>query len=249
MTIDDDLYRKLAAALAMLSAPVAYAGEYFGFTAIDYDPTVFSDPGALVALGEEGATLFWWGWRLDMFGYYLLIAAAVVFLWYWIHPKQPAMVTLLTLGGLTYVLLGALGAAVNAVLWPDLMTEYAAASAEEQAVLETVFGTYATVIAVGVWGILSRTVSAVWWIGIGAFLRSERGYLGSFTILLGVFPLVTAVGNLAGVDPLVGLGTMGFLLLAPLWALWLGMDLWRRPVGVVEFGAGEGDVPDSNIAG
>lgn len=246
---DGRSFQKLAAASAMASAPVAYAGEYFGFTAIDFDPTVFSDPSALVALGSEGATLFWWGWRLDLFGYYLLVAPAVVFLWYWLRPRDPPLVTLLTLGGVTYVLLGALGAAINAAVWPELMADYAGAPPARQATLETVFGTYATAIAVGIWGILNRIVSAVWWIGIGALLRSERPRLGWFTIVLGVFAGVTAIGSLAGVAPLVGVGTMGYLLLAPLWALWLGVDLWRRPVPLVGVGPSDQETTDPEVAG
>lgn len=228
-TSSDRSFRRLAAASAVISAPIAYVGEYFGFTAIDFDPTVFSDPSALIALGTEGAALFWWGWRLDLFGYYLLVAPAAIYLWYWLRPKNPALVSLLTVCGLTYVLLGAVGAAINIAIWPRLMTEYAQAAPEQQAVLETVFGTYATFVAVGVWGILNRLVSAVWWLGIGFLLRSERRWLGRFTIALGVFAAMTAFGNLAVIVPLVGVGTMGYLFLAPVWALWLGVDLWRRP--------------------
>jgi len=227
---DERSFQKLAAVTAILSAPVAYVAEGLGFTAIDWDPTAFSEPGTLIALGTEGATLFRWGWRLDIFGYYLLIAPAVVFLGYWLRPKRPLLVTLLTLGGLTYVFLGALGAAINATVWPELMAEYAGAGPERRAMLEVVFGTYATVVVIGLWGILARTVSAIWWIGIGLVLREERRHLGWFTILLGAFAAIAGVGNLLVVAPLTGLGTMGFLLLAPAWALWLGVDLWRRPV-------------------
>jgi len=169
----------------------------------------------------------------------LLVAPAVVFLWYWLRPKRPLLVTLLTLGGLAYVLLGMLGAAINAVVWPELMTEYAGAGPERLAVLETVFSTFATTIAVGVWGILNRIVSGIWWIGIGALLRSERRWLGWFTIVLGAFSAIAAVGNLLVVAPLTGIGTMGFLLLAPAWALWLGVDLWRQPVDSDDVRSGE----------
>lgn len=240
MTADDERsFQKLASVTAILSAPVAYAGEYFGFTAIAFDPTAFSEPGTLIALGTEGAALFWWDWRLILFGYYLLVAPAVVFLWYWLRPKRPLSVTLVTLSGLAYVAFGALGAAINAAVWPELMIEYAQAGPEQQAVLETVFSTLAATVAIGVWGILNRIVSAVWWIGIGALLRSERRSLGWFTLIVGVFSAIAAVGNLLEVAPLTGLGTMGFLLLAPTWALWLGVDLWRRPVDSGDIRAGE----------
>lgn len=238
---DERSFQKLAAATAILSVPIAYAGEYFGFTAINFDPTAFSEPSTLIQLGTEGAALLWWDWRLLIFGYYLLVAPAVVFLWHWLRPKRPLLVTLLTLGGVAYVFFGALGAAINAVVWPELMTEYAQAGPEQRAVLETVFGTFATAVTVGMWGILNRIVSAIWWIGIGALLRSERRALGWFTIILGVFSTVAAVGNIVGVAPLTGIGTMGFLLLAPAWALWLGVDLWRRPVNSDE------DIADESI--
>lgn len=232
-------FRKLAAATAVLSAPVAYGAEVLGFTAIDFDPTAFSDPGTLIALGTEGATLFWWSWRLNMFGYYLLLAPAVLFLGYWLWPERRLLVALLTAGGLTYVLLGALGTAINAVVWPELMSEYARADPQRRAVIETVFVTYSETVTIGMWGILNRTVSSVWWIGIGALLRSERRWLGRFTVLLGVVTAVAAVGNTLSVVPLTGLGTIGFLLLAPAWALWLGVDLWRRPVHPTGIEGGE----------
>lgn len=236
---DERSFQKLAAVAAILSVPIAYAGEYFGFTAIDFDPTAFSEPGTLIQLGTEGAALLWWDWRLLIFGYYLLVAPAVVFLWYWLRPKRPLLVTLLTLCGLAYVFFGALGAAINAAVWPELMTEYARAGPEQRAVLETVFAPFATMIAVGVWGIFNRIVAGIWWIGIGALLRSERRLLGWFTIVVGAFSTIAAVGNMAVVAPLTGIGTMGYLFLAPVWAFWLGVDLWRRPVDSDDVTTGE----------
>lgn len=223
-------FRLMAAGSAVLSAPVAYLAEVLGVVAIDFDPTAFSEPSTIIALGTEGATLIWWGMRLNLFGYYLLVAPAVVFLWYWLRPKDPPLVTLLTVAGLAYVLSGALAATINAVIWPDLMTQYARAGPDQQAVIETVFSPHAMTTVVVLWGILNRTMAAVWWVGIGALLRSERRWLGLFTLGLGAISAIAALGNLLDVAPLVGLGTMGYLLLAPLWALWLGVDLWRRPV-------------------
>lgn len=228
---DESSFQKWAAALAMLSAPVAYVQQWFAWTAINYDPTAFGDPGTLIKLGPQSATLFWWAWRIDIFGYYLLILPAVLFLWYWLRPKRPLLVTLLTLGGVLYVVLGALGAAVNAVVWPEFIRDYATAGPQERAVLEPVFRAFAGTVAEGTWGILNRIVSATWWIGIGVLLRSERRGLGWFTIVLGAVTAIAAAGNAFSVMPLLGLGTVGYLFLAPLWALWLGIVLWREPAG------------------
>lgn len=231
---DGRTFRKLTAAAAILSMPVAYVGEYFGFSAIDFDPTVFSDPAALVSLGPESAALFRWDWTFAMFGFYLLIAPAVLFLWYWMKPRNEPVVALLTLGGLAYVFLGAAGSAVNAVLWPELVAEYARAGAEQRAVIETVFGTVATGVVAGLWGMLGRTVSAVWWLGIGAMLRGERRALGYGTMVVGGFAAVAAIGEILMLGPVINAGTTGVLFLAPLWALWLGVDLWRRPVASID---------------
>lgn len=220
-------FRKLAAVAAVLSAPIAYTGEYFGFSAIHFDPTIFSNPAALVALGPESAALFRWDWTLALFGFYLLLAPAVLYLWCWLHPHNEPVVTLLTLGGLSYVFLGAAGSAINAVIWPELVAEYATATPEKQVVIESVFGVVATGVVAGLWGILGRTVAAIWWIGIGWLLRRERRWLGTGTMLVGVFSALAAIGEFLLIAPIINAGTTGVLLLAPLWALWLGIDLWR----------------------
>lgn len=222
-------FQKLAAGAAILSVPLAYVSIYLGLVAVNFDPTAFSDPGSVISIGIQSVPLVRWSWVLDIFGYYLLLAPAVIVLWYWLRGKNEPLVALLTLGGLTYVLLGALGAAINAVIWPDFIAAYAQAGPEGQAALEPVFTAFAATVFIGIWGILGRIVSAVWWLGIGLLLRDERRWLGNGTILLGLFALLAAVGNTLRADPLIGLGTMGYLLLAPLWALWLGLDLLRRP--------------------
>lgn len=241
-------FQKLAAGAAILSVPLAYVSIYLGLVAVNFDPKAFSDPGSVISVGMQSVPLVRWSWVLDIFGYYLLLAPAVVVFWYWLRWKNEPMVALLTLGGLTYVLLGALGAAINAVIWPDFIAAYVQAGPEGQAALEPVFAAFATTVFIGMWGILGRVVSAVWWLGIGLMLRDERRWLAYGTILLGLFALVAAVGNSLRADLLIGLGTMGYLLLAPLWALWLGLDLLRRPAGLAAAETTESTPPGFEVA-
>jgi hypothetical protein len=68
------------------------------------------------------------------------------------------------------------------------------------------------------------------WIGIGLILRHERRAIGISTVILGVAALVGSVGTTLGIAPLAQLGLCVYLVLAPIWALWLGIDLLRKPV-------------------
>lgn len=222
-------FQRVAAVSAIIAAPFSYLLTFTLLRAVSFDFTILGTPSELIAIGPGGAQVFRWTMVLDIIGQYFLLLPLVVFLWYWLRPKAYLTVTLLTIGGVVYVFIGALGVSINAAVFPDLMIQYADAGPERRAMLEPVFTAFANALMVGSWGIFVRFVGGLYWVGIGFPLREERKHVGTFTILLGLLTLVSAFGNVVHIVPLIGIGTLGYLLGFPLWALWLGVILYRNP--------------------
>lgn len=78
---------------------------------------------------------------------------------------------------------------------------------------------------------LEELIAGVGWFGFGYLLRRERPVLGALTMLLGAGALADSLGIMLGV-PALAIGLYLYLLLAPIWALLLGIDLLRRPVSI-----------------
>lgn len=131
--------------------------------------------------------------------------------------------------GVGYIFFGALGVSTNAAVLPGLMREYAAADPRQRATVEAVFSAVATATMVGSWGIFVRVLGGVYWLGIGTLLRQERRRLGYFTMSVGLFALLGVIGNVFQIGPINGVGTLGYLLGVPAWAVWLGLILYRNP--------------------
>jgi hypothetical protein len=73
-------------------------------------------------------------------------------------------------------------------------------------------------------------LAGVWFIGIGLLLRDERRLFSVVSIILGISALLDSLGFILGIDAVSSLGLTIFLVLAPIWSLWLGIDLLRKPV-------------------
>ncbi|GAC1671068.1 MAG: hypothetical protein NVS9B9_29310 [Ktedonobacteraceae bacterium] len=68
-------------------------------------------------------------------------------------------------------------------------------------------------------------LSAIWWLGIGFVLRSERKILGIFTIVVGIAALLDGMVTLLDLPlPFLALGALK-LPLAMLWNFWIGIAL------------------------
>jgi hypothetical protein len=164
---------------------------------------------------------------LDIFGYYLLLAPLALLLWSRLQPKGMNLVTLYTFCGLAYILVGATGAATLAAISPPLIEGYGHASAQQQQMYEVVFSGFINVVYVGLWNLLESSLSGIWWLGIGLFLRREQPALGIFTTVLGIFALLDALGRILNIQLIYTVGLAGILLFIPIWTLWFGIDLLR----------------------
>jgi hypothetical protein len=220
-------FQRFAAISAILSGLIAIASIVLLAAALGFDIEASSNPAVLLDAGGSSAALFRWSMILDMLGYYLLLTPLILCLWYWLKPRGPAYIHLFSLCLLAYVLIGAMGAAILAAVVPTLVQAVDVAPRET---IEVVFDATRSMVYVGLWNLLEEFIAGVGWIGIGLFLRHERRAIGIVTIALGVAALVDSVGTMLGFTSLAELGLYVYLVLAPVWAVWLGIDLLRKPV-------------------
>ena len=222
-------FQRLAAVTAIISAPLAFASVVAPLAAVDFNMEAFDDMSLMLSTGSSGARLLGWGMVADIFGFYLILAPLALFLWRWLRPKNPRMVDLFTFCGLAYMVIGAIGAGFLWMAWPNLINSYSASSPQQRETIEIVFKSLTAGIQQGVWG-MEAIPASIWWLGIGALLRTERRILGIVTVVLGAFMLLSFVGTLVGLAAVSQIGLFVYLFFAPIWALWLGIDLLRKPV-------------------
>lgn len=223
---DQTTFRRIASISAIVSGPVALAAFYVVSLAVAFDFELMNDTAALVSLGADAAEVFRWGEVLGVFGYFLLLVPAALFLWRWLRPQSSNLVNLYTVFGLAYLFIGAVGAALRASVLPAMMVAYAEAPAADQAAIAADFWTMTVVIFIGL-GALEAMLGGLWLLGGGLVLSSERRILGIVTTILGLAYFGYGAGEWLRIEPMIALGAVAFLVL-PFWAVWLGIVIWRR---------------------
>lgn len=224
----DKKFQHIAAWLAILALPLAYANVGLALLAIDFDLTAFADTthGFQLAAGHpSGVELMRWSMITDLLGFYLLLVPLALVLWDWLKKYSPQFTRFFTVFGLGYLFFGAMGAAILSVIAPQQVQSYAQAAGAEAQVYQAVLLAFSNAIYDGVWGTLNPLLAGVWWVGIGWLLRRERRALGWGTIVLGIFMLLRDIKF--GPIELIGLAV--YFVLAPIWAAWLGVALLRKP--------------------
>jgi uncharacterized protein DUF4386 len=229
---DHQSFQRFAALAAIISFPLALGGIVLSGMALDFKfMNAATNPALWLAVGADGANLLRWGMILDMLSYYLPLLPVALFLWRWLRARNPNWVLFYTSCGLGYILIGAIGAVILAAVHPLLISAYAQASVEQRPVLETVFSVIGNMVYRGMWSILGELLAGTWFLGIGLLLRSERRIFSIFSIILGISALLGSLGVILDIEAIALLGAI-YGLLAPIWALWLGIDLIRKPVQI-----------------
>lgn len=222
-------FQRFAAITAILSFFTAMASNVLQGIPVHFNSEFPIDPLMFLSVGASGATLLRWGLILDALGYYLPLLPIALFLHYWLKSKNPMWVHFYTTCGLGYILIGAVGAIALGVVQPPLINAYVQASTEQRAMLEAIFGAIWSIVYGGMWNILGELLAGIWFLGIGLLLRSERPMLGIVSIIIACSALVDSLGNILGIERLALIGLSLYILLAPIWALWFGIDLLRKP--------------------
>ena len=229
-----DSFQRFAAVTAIISFVCTLGSTLLQGIPERFSSAVFTDPALMLGMKAQEAQMLRWGLILDVFGYYLLLLPAALFLQHWLGPKNRGWVRFFTICGVGYIFIGGAGAAILAAAEPALIKAYAQALAGPQNALETVFVSVWEMVYGGMWNILGELLAGIWLVGIGWELSRERRLLGYFGMVVGVAALLDSLGTMLGVDALASTGLLLFVGLAPIWALWLGIDLLRRPVGAEE---------------
>jgi hypothetical protein len=228
-----DRFQRWAAVAAIVSAPLALVSIFVALPAVNYDFTVLSDPIALLQRGGlKMAPVMRCSLVLDLLGYYLLIAPLALFLGLWLRVRHGAWARLFSGCLLVYVVLGAAGASVLAAVTPRLFALHAAASPEQRPAIEAIYAAFTDAVYAGLWNMLEELIAGVGWLGLGWLLRRERPFIGVVMIVLGVACIVDSAGTIFRSESVATVALGVYLLLAPLWALGLGISLLRRPASL-----------------
>ena len=221
-------YRFIVGAITILSGIIAIWCLYTGADAVDFNFDAFSNP--LIALNYSGnhkqAGLFL---LLDMFGYYLLLLP-LIFYFHQQYKFQSSWTPLITFSGLAYVLIGAIGAAILAAIWPELMKDYLDATGDNKEWTTGLFKTSTLLVTKGLWNILEVIFATAWWIGTGRLLYRENKWIGMITIATGLSTLADAIGNMAGWNGLAEAGLNLYLVLGIAWPIVVGISIMRKAI-------------------
>lgn len=219
-------YKKIVGIITITTGVVAAACILVGAIAVDYNFDAFSDPTLLLQYAHNSKAAYWF-LLLDMAGYYLLLLPVIFYL-HKQYKYQSPWVPLLTFSGLGYVLVGAIGAAILAATWPQLM-QYSLTPGADQQTVSLVFNTLTLIVTKGLWNILEVFFAALWWIGFGILFRRDHKTIGLLSIIAGIACLLDSVGTIAGWNMMAEIGVNIYLLMGIIWPVVLGIYTIRKP--------------------
>jgi hypothetical protein len=221
-----DKDKKVIAFISILSGVLALGCLLTGLVATQFDQEAFANPAKLLDMSGVDVSKLRLFMVLDLFGYYLLLLPAIFF----VHGKlksKTALAPLFTSLGFGYVLIGAIGAAALAVIWPTLLEKYDLATTSMREVYRADFLFSTDFVVKGLWNYLEVLLGGVWWLGVGCFVIHNRG-LKITTLVLGTSCLVDGFGELFQFPLMAEIGLNIYLILGIVWPVWVGIIILKN---------------------
>lgn len=215
-------FSRLAGFAAMLAAPIGWLSLILVFAAYNWDFDVIFDPLKAIAYQPDPAGLSRWGWALDLLGFYLLLAPAILFMRHKLSAKAPLHSQTIAFFGLGYILSGAIGAAMLVGASVPLYAAHAAGDPTGQAIAAQIYANLNHEVLDGIWNVLGVMFSSVWIAGTGWLLHGENKPLAWFSWLIAAGCVLDLLGSLLLQPALAGLGLNLYLWLFPAWTFWIG---------------------------
>ncbi len=220
-------YPKTVAALTVASGLLALLCLVLLGIALAHHPEAIQDPVQILDVPDVNAVLLQGSMLADMLGYYLLLLPLIYYLRPYLSEQTP-WAGVITWCGLAYVLNGAIGAAIMAEVTPRLYADYYASAPAGQLPIRVVYGAVIYLVYEGLWNLLGSLLAGLWWFLTGWFLIRFHKATARTALLLGAFTALDAIGNLLGMHWLAEIGLNVYLVLAPVWAIWIGVVVWNK---------------------
>lgn len=224
-TLDGD---RTAGLLALLSAPIGLLSLVAVLAAADWDAEIFETPVILLSQGSSAADGVRWAMVLDILGYYALMVPALLALRRHLARRDRPLAQLGSTAGLAYLVTGAVGAAVLAVTWPLALDRIGGAGPSEAAAVTATFEAISEAVIFGMWNLLGSLAAAVWLLVTARLTWSDRRGFAVLSAIIGVAGALDAVGVALDAPGLSAVPLQVYLYGLLVWAVWLGVLLWRR---------------------
>ena len=209
----------------ILSGLLALACLFTMLAAVNFNADALSDPNLLLGMKNISVSAARWSMLFDMLGYYLLLLPLVWWLHAWYRGKT-AWANLITFSGLAYIIIGAIGAAILAVVYPSVLSQYPGADETGKAILAGRFELVNEIVYGGMWNLLEQLFAATWWLGLSfLFIREHWKTAGITALLTGVACGADGLAGIVGYAPLHMAALNAYLLLAVIFAFVTGVKL------------------------
>lgn len=211
--------------ITILSGLLALACLFTMLAAVNFDTDALSDPQLLLGMKNMSVNAARWSMLFDMFGYYLLLLPLVWWLHAWYREKT-AWANFITFSGLAYIITGAIGAAILAVVYPSVLTQYPAADETAKAILAGRFELVNEIVYGGMWNLLEQIFAAAWWLALAfLFLRDNRRAAGIAALLTGIACSADGLAGMLDAALLHEAALNAYLVLSVLFAFVMGLKL------------------------
>ena len=223
---DQSTFKRIAVISTMAAGVMQLATGMFQMLAINFDFEVFADPASLITVGVQAVQTLRWGLLLEIFGFFLLLVPAALYLWFWLRPQNPKLVSLYTVCGLAHLSIGAAAAATRLGVFPKAIQAYSLASGAEQEMLAVGFQLFTDVYFGGLF-VTETILLSIWLLGIGLEARHQRRGFGLYTSIVGIGYLLNVMTVMFTIEQLAA-PLQAIFFLFPIWTIWLGIVIWRR---------------------